>query len=122
MTIRMNRRMLGVCLAAVLLCFFMVSEVGAKDRKGRGSRDRGQLAVVEAVDAANRTLTTGGTTYFVPQNADLEDDAGNRITLGQIHGVGSKVSADLIEIWTRRNGRDGQAEIRRLRVKPAMSF
>lgn len=122
MTFGLNRRTLEVCLAAVLLCFFMVGEVGAKDRKGKASGDRGQLTLVEGVDAANRTLTAGGKTYFVPQNADLEDDAGNSITLGQIHGVGSKVSADLVEIWTRRSGRNGQPEIRRLRVKPAMGF
>ena len=123
MEMGMNRRTFGVGLATVLLCLFMVGDVAAKDRKGKAPRGGiGQLAVVEEVDAPNRLLKTGGMTYFVPQNADLEDEDGNRISLSQIRGVGSRVSADLVEIWTRKNGRDGRPEIRRLRVKPAMSF
>ena len=124
MRIEMNRRIFGVWFATVLLGFFMVSEAAAGGRRGANNArgDRGQLAVIEQVDAANRTLTTGGTTYFVPQNADLEDESGTRISLSDIHGVGSNTSADLVEIWTRQNGRDGRPEINRLRVKPAMSF
>ncbi len=122
MALGLNRRTFAVGLATLLIGFFMVGEVTAKDRKSKASKSRGQLTVVEKVDAPNRLLMTGGKTYFVPQSADLEDAAGNKISLSQIRGVGTRTSADLVEIWTRQSGRNGQPEIKRLQVKPGMSF
>lgn len=117
-----KRRIFRVVFAGLMLCLFAVSDAAAKDRKWKMPKGGGQLTVVEAVDVANRTLTAGGVVYFVPQNASLEDAGGDRISLSQINGVGSNTSADLVEIWTRKRGRDSQPEIKRLKVNPAMSF
>jgi len=118
-----SRRKFCVALVGLLFVAIFAAGPSAADRGARnGAGDGGQLSIVEKVDVGNRTLTLGGQVYSVPQSAELEDADGNRITLSRIHGVGTRRSADLVEIWTRRSGRQARPEITRLQIKPAMSF
>ena len=115
-----KRRAVGTVLACLMVLGLLVGDAVAKDRKWKMPKDGGQMTIVEEVDAVARTLKTGGKIYLVPQNATIEDAAGNSISLSQIQGTGSSSPADVVEIWTRKVGKNGQPEIIRLRIKPAI--
>lgn len=115
-----DRRKLGVTLVSLVLGVCFVGDTAAGNRRGSNAKARGQMAVVEAVDLAARTITLQGTVYIVPANASLTDSDDNRIRLNQIRAVGSLPSAHLVEYWPRGNGRGSSPEIRRLTIKPMM--
>ena len=119
---KITKRIFGMALIGLIMCVFTAGDAAAGDKRWKVPANRGRQAVVEQVDVAGRTITLGGTVYSISQNASLSDSDGNSIRLRDLRGVGSPRSADFVEFWSRRSGRNGTPEITRLRVKPAMKF
>lgn len=119
--LRSRSAVVALPVAALLMGLFVVGDAGAAGRKWNVPKDRGQQAIVEAVDVVAKTIKLGGKTYRVGESATLTDSKGNRIRLNDVHALGSPRPADLVEFWTRGSGRSGTPQIKRIAVKPSLS-
>jgi hypothetical protein len=71
---------------------------------------------VESVNVSKQRVKIGGRVYAVTETSKLLDADGNRLRLQDLRGFEENGFGDMVEIETRRSGREGQGEIRSLKV------
>jgi hypothetical protein len=109
-------------IVIILLCLSFVGVASAHGRNRRGVEGKSDPSVamrwvpVESVNVSKQRVKIGGRVYAVTETSKLLDADGNRLRLQDLRGVEEAGFGDMVEIETRRSGRQGQDEIRSLKV------
>jgi hypothetical protein len=109
-------------IVVILLCLSFVGVASAQERNRRGVVGKSDPSVamrwvpVESVNVSKQRVKIGGRVYAVTETSKLLDADGNRLRLQDLRGFEENGFGDMVEIETRRSGREGQGEIRSLKV------